>query len=59
MTALTLWLLLISAQNPCGVLHFTRDSEGRFGGFSKKLFLNSESASHLMFFEQPSNELHA
>jgi len=30
-----------SAQNPCGVLHFTRNSEGGVLGFSKKLFLSS------------------
>ncbi len=30
-----------SAQNPSGVLHFTRNSEGGVSGFSKKLFLSS------------------
>ncbi|RLC74341.1 MAG: hypothetical protein DRI81_13985, partial [Chloroflexi bacterium] len=29
------------AQNPYGVLHFTRNSEGGVLGFSKKLFLSS------------------
>jgi len=33
--------LLVSAQNPYGVLHFTRNSEDGVLGFSKKLFLSS------------------
>jgi len=35
---------LLSAQNPYGVLHFTRNSEGGVLGFSKKLFLSSFDA---------------
>jgi len=31
----------VSAQNPYGVLHFTRNSEGGVLGFSKELFLSS------------------
>jgi len=33
----------VSAQNPCGVLHFTRNSEGGVLGFSKKLSLSSST----------------
>ncbi|MEE8389179.1 MAG: CARDB domain-containing protein, partial [Anaerolineae bacterium] len=35
-------LLLVSAQNPYGVLHFMRNSKDGVLGFSKKLFLSSQ-----------------
>ncbi|RLC77503.1 MAG: hypothetical protein DRI81_08405, partial [Chloroflexi bacterium] len=37
----------MSAQNPCGVLHFARNSEGGVLGFSKKLFLSLWSLAFL------------
>jgi len=36
-----IFVAVVSAQNPCGVLHFTRNSEGGVLDFSKKLFLSS------------------
>ncbi len=43
---------LSSAQNPCGVLHPTKNSGGGVLGFSKKLFLSSGPEPYVFFLRR-------